>query len=163
MAYWAPIEIEQIIVYGGWLYNYDNEVLWGSKYIFIAYVFGIVFLLSATLAIDHCELFGIKQGLSYDIYKKLKVSEEGKLSKRWHYNYIRHPIKFGFFWILLTPPWMTFNHLFFSFVCIVYILISVHFIEDPKLIDKFGDDYKNYIENTWTYFPLSCKTKTDVT
>ena len=50
-------------------------------------------LVTSTFALDHFELFGIKQGCGVDIMGMLGVgAKEGTLVERMHYSLCRHPI-----------------------------------------------------------------------
>ena len=73
---------------------------------------------------------------------------------RAHYELCRHPIMTGFFMMFTFVPEMTYNHLFFSISCIVYILIAVKFFEEPQLLEEFVE-YKDYMETTPTYCPFT--------
>ena len=55
------------------------------------------------------------------------------------------------FW---ASPTMSVGHLLFSSVATVYILLAVHFLEEPELIDSIGQDYKDYMKTTPSYCPF---------
>jgi protein-S-isoprenylcysteine O-methyltransferase Ste14 len=93
----------------------------------------MLFVVTATFAIDHFELFGIKQGTGLDIYGKLGISTANKFSTRLHYKLIRHPIMTGFFIMFILCPRMSLNHLIWSVCCIMYILLAVKLFEEPDL------------------------------
>ncbi len=97
------------------------------------YAFGFLWTLTATLAIDHFELFGIKDSTGVDIMDKVGLGVTG-FKVRAHYSLCRHPIMTGFFMMFTFIPRMTYNHVFFSVGCIVYILIAVRFFEEPDLV-----------------------------
>ncbi len=118
------------------------------------YAFGLFWTLSSTLAIDHFELFGIKQSTGIDIMAMVGLGADG-FKTRAHYGLCRHPIMTGFFMLFIFIPRMTLNHVFFSVSCIAYILIAVTFFEEPDLYETF-EEYKTYAKSTPDYCPFSC-------
>jgi len=92
----------------------------------------VVWLVTSTFAIDHFDLFGIKQGTGFDIYKHFGL-EIKSFSTRWHLTYCRHPIMWGFFSVFTVTPFMTLNHLVFTVVMISYIIAAVMLLEEPEL------------------------------
>ena len=122
-----------------------NKVVWDLpvKYMLPVYGSGFLWLLTSTFALDHFDLFGIKQGTGVDIMKKLGLGLNGYCNRA-HYKLCRHPIMLGFFIMFLGVPKMTYNHMFFSASCIAYILLAVYCFEEPDLCKEFGDDYLEY-------------------
>ena len=119
------------------------------------YGFGFLWTLTATLAIDHFELFGIKDSTGVDIMAKIGLGVDGFVSRA-HYSLCRHPIMLGFFMMFTFIPKMTYNHLFFSISCIIYILIAVHFLEEPDYKKMFPRNYPHYSESVPAYCPVGC-------
>jgi len=71
----------------------------------ISYLCGWLFLVSSTFAIDHFELFGLRQGLGMGNWLRLQSKES--FVTRFHYNLVRHPIMTGFFVMFWSTPVMT--------------------------------------------------------
>jgi len=120
------------------------------------YAFGWVWLVTSTFALDHLELFGLKDGFGVDIMRYLGVGlEDGKLVERAHYRLCRHPIVTGFFVMFFSVPTMTLTHLFFSGACTAYILLAVSLLEEPDLVASFGDEYRDYRHRVPMYCPFT--------
>lgn len=113
----------------------------------------MLFVLSATFAIDHFELFGIKQGTGLDIYGKLGIGFGDKFTTRLHYRLIRHPIMTGFFIMFIFCPRMSVNHAIWSVCCITYILLAVKLLEERDL-KKAHPEYAQYMDETCAFVPL---------
>ncbi len=56
--------------------------------------------------------------------------------------------------MLWVVPKMTVGHLIFSATCSLYILLAVHFLEEPDLVKELGDEYETYKKNTPMYCPF---------
>ena len=118
------------------------------------YAVGAAWLVSSTFAIDHFDLFGVKQGTGIDIYEMLGFGLTGTFSTRLHLNYCRHPIMWGFFCIFFVTPVMTLNHIFFAVNYTTYILIAVKMFEEPDLRAMFPEGYAAYEKTTPSYCPF---------
>jgi len=123
------------------------------------YAFGLFWLLSSTFALDHFELFGLKQGFNFDFYGALGLtgSSHAGLKARLHYAVVRHPIMFGFCMMLFSVPKMTLTHLFFSGGAAAYIVLAVNLFEEPDLRKHFGEEYKEYASKTPMFIPFAPK------
>lgn len=142
MYFWQPI---------------SDKVLWNAppKVALGIYFLGWFWLVTSTFAIDHFELFGLKQGLGVDIYGKLGFGVGDGLVERLHYKLVRHPIMLGFFVMFFVVPTMTATHLFFSTACTAYILLAVAFLEEPDLVSALGNSYKDYQKRVPMYCPFT--------
>ena len=60
---------------------------------------------SSTFAIDHFQLFGLRQGLKMG--NKLKFSGQTKIVTRFHYSLVRHPLMTGLLIMFWFTPIMT--------------------------------------------------------
>ncbi len=145
MKYWEPL--------------FNDEVLWilPVKFVMPLYTFGFLWTLTATLTIDHFDLFGIKQSTGCDFMAKVGLGVTG-FTTRAHYMVCRHPIMLGFFMMFTFIPRMTLNHVFFSVSCAAYIFIAVTFFEEPDLVATFKE-YKTYQKTTPAYCPFGCLRK----
>jgi protein-S-isoprenylcysteine O-methyltransferase Ste14 len=123
------------------------------KNIFVGfYIFGWLFLVSSTFALDHFDLFGLRQGLKMGNMLKFAGSEN--FVTLFHYKLVRHPIMTGFFIMFWSVPVMTMGHLLFSAVASAYIIIAIKFLEEPTLIRKIGPEYEEYMETTPAFCPF---------
>jgi len=147
MHFWQPVYTS-----GAPVWDVSQNPIW-NKLLICGYVAGILWLVTATFAIDHMELVGIKQGTGIDIYGMAGLSVEG-FTTRLHYRFIRHPIMTGWFFLFFSIPTMTWNHLLFSVCMTTYIHIAVKFFEEPRMKDNFGVEYKAYMRNTGSYCPM---------
>ena len=62
----------------------------------------------------------------------------------------------GFFIMFFAHPTMTYNHLFFSVNCTVYILLAVFLFEEPDLVKQFPEQYPEYMKRTPAFIPCGC-------
>ena len=85
------------------------------------YAFGVFWLLTSTFAIDHFELFGLRQGLGMG--KFLRFVPDGFVTI-FHYRLVRHPIMTGFFIMLFSIVNLQLDE--FSFLCL--FLLTLWFV-----------------------------------
>jgi protein-S-isoprenylcysteine O-methyltransferase Ste14 len=121
--------------------------LWGI------FVFGWVFLLAATFAINHFDLFGLRQ-----VYMNFKNQERPPLNfvKRFMYKNIRHPIQTGVLIGIWATPNMTMTQIVLSLGFTAYIFIGLWF-EEKDLIAEHGDSYEQYRNETGKVLPKFTK------
>eukprot|EP00812_Abedinium_dasypus_P005692 NODE_1715_length_1077_cov_322.849315.p1 GENE.NODE_1715_length_1077_cov_322.849315~~NODE_1715_length_1077_cov_322.849315.p1 ORF type:complete len:288 (+),score=72.69 NODE_1715_length_1077_cov_322.849315:125-988(+) len=155
MVYWQPLIAPLNITF--WDTTHTNPYP-----LLVGYLIGYLWLVSSTFAIDHFALFGIKDGTGYDLYAAVGIPTKGFV-KRLHYRLVRHPIMTGFFIMFFVVPSMTFTHLFFSVACTAYILVSVHLLEEPDLLELHPEEYTDYMNSTPAYCPFApvCCKKND--
>ena len=111
------------------------------------FLFGMVFVLSASFALDHFHLFGLTQGFGFDFNKKLGLTADqqaGELVIRWHYSFVAHPIMTGVLITLWATPAMTGPRLLLAIVKTLYILVAVIKFEEPSLEQMIGSKYRDY-------------------
>jgi F0F1-type ATP synthase membrane subunit c/vacuolar-type H+-ATPase subunit K len=155
LKYWQPI---------------DDAALWGDAGAvagagvaraavivpLAVYAAGWLWLVTATFALDHFELFGLKDGLGVDFMANIGYGvADGTLVERGHYALCRHPIMSGLFAMLFAVPVMTVTHAVFSFGCATYILLAVQLLEEPRLRASFGTEYASYSERVPAYCPFT--------
>jgi protein-S-isoprenylcysteine O-methyltransferase Ste14 len=119
------------------------SLIWG------VFWFGWVFLLASSFAINHFDLFGLRQ-----VYLHYKQQPEAPLAfvKRAMYQYIRHPIQTGVLIGVWATPSMTANHFILSAGFTAYIVVGLWF-EERDLIKVHGQDYTDYKQEAGKLFP----------
>lgn len=140
--------------------NFDGPVLWNitnyeaAMYIVVAInVVGYLFLVTATFALDHFELFGLSQAIGSDLNAYFGLAVEGKLVQRWHYNIVAHPIMTGALVMLWATPLMTMPRFLVAVVLTLYIAIAVYRFEEPDLKAEHGTTYEKYIQSVPRFIP----------
>ena len=110
---------------------------------------GWAYLLLASFAINHFELFGLQQ-----VYQALRNRPltQPPFRVRWMYRFDRHPIMTGMLLGLWATPTMTLDHLLLAIGTTVYICIGVHF-EERSLRRLLGRPYDEYCERVRSIVP----------
>lgn len=145
--------ITSVLLTGYWM-TVPGEV-WAIKSSLIAYAiigvfwFGWAFLLAASFAINHFDLFGLRQ-----VYANFKNQPRPPLNfvKRAMYKYIRHPIQTGVLIGIWATPLMTNTQLVLSLGFTAYIFVGLWF-EERDLIREHGEDYLAYKREAGKLFP----------
>ncbi len=132
---WQPVE--------GILWQSDSKSL--TTVIYAIQGFGWLFMFTATLLIDHLDLFGIKQTLAKD-------QESGSLKTPLLYQLVRHPIYTGVLIAIWASPVFTVNRLLFAVGMTLYVLIGIRH-EERDLVREFGEEYENYREEVGGLLP----------
>jgi protein-S-isoprenylcysteine O-methyltransferase Ste14 len=112
---------------------------------------GIV--LVSTFLIDHFELFGLKQTVSYAMGRP---HEPPKFKERLFYRWVRHPLMLGFLIAFWATPTMSQGHLLFAAVTTAYILIALQ-IEERTLVHLHGDQYRDYQRRVSMLLPFGSR------
>jgi protein-S-isoprenylcysteine O-methyltransferase Ste14 len=110
---------------------------------------GWAYLLAASFAINHFELFGLQQ-----VYQALRGRPLARVPfrERWMYRFDRHPIMTGILIGIWVTPTMTLDHLLFAAGFTVYVWIGVLF-EERSLQRQWGRLYEEYRERAGTIVP----------
>ncbi len=101
---------------------------------------GWLLVLLATFAINHFDLFGLRQVWLYfrgREYTPLKFKTPGM------YSFVRHPLYVGWFMAFWGTPTMTAAHLLFAVTTTLYILVAIQ-LEERNLVEEHGDAYLEY-------------------
>lgn len=102
--------------------------------------FGWLIVLSGTFAINHFDLFGLRQvwlrarGVAYT---------PPAFVDGFYYRIVRHPLMLGFIIAFWAVPRMTVGHLLFAIATTGYILIAVRLLEERDLI-AVHPEYREY-------------------
>jgi len=128
-ALWQPM--------GGVIWDIDNAMARNALH--VAYGFGWALVLASTFAIDHFDLFGLRQTWRYARGVKYEppVFKQPVL-----YRIVRHPLYVGWIVVFWSTATMTIAHLFFAVVTTLYILIAIQ-LEEHDLRDAHPE-YEEY-------------------
>lgn len=118
-------------------------ILWGL------FIIGWAFLLAATFAINHFDLFGLRQVF---INFRSQPRSPLKFTQRAMYKYIRHPIQTGVLIGVWATPSMSMTQIVLSLGFTIYIFIGLWF-EERDLIREHGDDYQRYRQSAGKVLP----------
>ncbi len=110
---------------------------------------GWAYLLAASYAIDHWELFGVRQVAAHFLGRPMKPVA---FKERWMYRFDRHPIMSGILVGLWATPDMTLDRLVLALGLTVYLIIGVHF-EERALRRELGHVYEDYARRVGTLVP----------
>lgn len=140
------------------LYQYDlrSPVLWESNS--FAKFAVLPFLISGALIMSVCiyKYFFDLSGI--DVFTKRKAS--GELQQRGMHRFVRHPLYFGtllFIWSLfLLVPFL--NNLIAAVIISVYTITGAR-LEEKKLMQEFGEVYKDYCKKVPMLIPGKLKWK----
>jgi len=130
---WQPI--------GGTVWTVEATV--GRAILYGGYAFGWLLVLGATFAINHFDLFGLRQ-----VWLHLQGQPQTKLhfATPLFYRIVRHPLYVGWLCVFWITPTMTFTHLFFATVTTAYILAAIRFEERDLVREQ--PEYAEY--RRWT-------------
>lgn len=108
--------------------------------LWLGFVFGWFFLLAASFAINHWDLFGLRQA-----WLHFKGQEYTQLPfvENWMYRISRHPIVLGCLIGFWSVPQMSNSQLYLAIGMTVYSFIGLYF-EERDLIRQWGHQYKAY-------------------
>ncbi|MGD9810206.1 MAG: isoprenylcysteine carboxylmethyltransferase family protein [Sphingobium sp.] len=113
------------------------------------FAFGWGFLLAATFAINHFDLFGLRQVF---LNFRNEPNPPVPFVKRAMYRYIRHPIQTGVLIGIWATPSMSMTQFVLSVCFSIYIFIGLRF-EERDLIAQHGDAYRDYMMEAGKVFP----------
>lgn len=135
---WQPVT--------GTLWHFETGVglmvMWGL------FLLGWGYLFAATFAINHWDLFGLRQ-VWFAVQDQPYCAPEFR--ENWMYRYSRHPIMLGALIGLWCVPEMTATKFVMTALFTLYIFIGVSF-EEKDLIREFGDRYLQYKNRVGMFF-----------
>ena len=145
MLCWQPL--------GGHLWNIENQPIRCTLH--TLYVAGWAILVGSTFALNHFDLFGLRQvWLQFrgKPYTPLKFATPGP------YKLVRHPLYVGWLTLAWATPSMSIAHLAFALATTAYILKAIRW-EEIDLIEMHGDTYRSYQRQTPMLIPNSLPAK----
>jgi protein-S-isoprenylcysteine O-methyltransferase Ste14 len=137
------------------VWHVENSI--GRGLLWALFFAGWAIVLVSSFAIDHCELFGLKQ-----VWLYLHRVEPGPapFSERSLYRVVRHPLMLGFVIAFWAAPTMSQGRLLFAVVTTLWILVAIQ-IEERDLVTGLGEPYQRYRERTPMLVPLLRRSRRD--
>jgi protein-S-isoprenylcysteine O-methyltransferase Ste14 len=138
-----------------WLWQPMDTVIWSLAHpiaiaaVYVVAVSAWAYLFLASFAIDHFELFGLRQAWSFFAGRAI---EPVQFRERWMYRFDRHPIMTGALLGMWLTPTMTLDHLVFAIGFSLYIVIGV-FFEERSMRAQWGARYEEYCRRVGTIVP----------
>jgi protein-S-isoprenylcysteine O-methyltransferase Ste14 len=129
-----------------WQWQPLPEVVWRvenatlTALLWSLYGLGWAIVLISTFIIDHFDLFGLKQTISFALGRPY---QRPQFEERLFYRHVRHPLMLGFLIAFWAAPVMTWGRLLFALVTTAYILVAIQ-IEERELVSLHGEDYERY-------------------
>lgn len=129
---------------------------------FALQVLSLVGLVWATRPIDLKEFAGIAQIERYmrGEYKVDELDEKQTLKIEGAFKFVRHPIYFFSILFLGFRPTMSLFYLVI-FVCIIIYFYIGSIYEERKLVELFGDEYREYQKRVPGLFPFKVRSSKD--
>lgn len=130
VGFWQPLQ--------GTIWQAESTI--AQIVLWCGFALGWTYLAAATFAINHWDLFGLRQ-IWFAIQNKAYT--QPKFTENWMYRFGRHPIMLGVLIGVWSVPTMTATKLVLSITLTVYIFIGL-FFEERDLIRQFGGTYLDY-------------------
>ena len=112
----------------------------GQAVLYALFFAGWLLVLASTFAIDHFDLFGLRQ--VWLNFRRIPYTHP-PFNMTGLYQRVRHPIMLGFVVAFWATPRMSVGHLLFALATTGYILIALR-LEEHDLAQVFGDRYREY-------------------
>jgi protein-S-isoprenylcysteine O-methyltransferase Ste14 len=127
---WQPVD--------GTLWSVQSPLV--QTILWCGFAFGWTYLLAATFAINHWDLFGLRQ--VWLAARNIPYTSP-EFKENWMYRYSRHPIMLGVLIGIWCVPTMPATQFVLTVLFTVYIFVGVWF-EERDLIAQFGERYVAY-------------------
>lgn len=143
--FWQPL--------GGVVWAVEDSFLSGA--LMALFALGWVIVLVSTFLINHFDLFGLRQVW---LYFRGKAYEPLRFRIPVMYNWIRHPLYFGFILAFWAAPVMSVSRMCLAILFTTYILKAIRW-EEKDLLEHFGEKYRTYQERVPMLLPSFSKKK----
>ncbi len=132
----------------GVVWHVENRI--GVVALDVLFWLGWALVLSSTFAIDHFDLFGVRQ-----VWLRLRGIEYVPVpfEQPMLYRIVRHPLLLGFLIAFWSTATMTQGHLLFSVATTGYVFIGI-LLEERDLVRAHGDAYVRYRKEVRMLLPL---------
>jgi methanethiol S-methyltransferase len=125
------------------------EAGWAVALLWALYAAGWLLVLGSTFAIDHFDLFGLRQVAA----RARSLAYDGPgFRQPWPYRLVRHPLMVGFIVAFWAAPEMSAGRLLFAALGTAYIVVAVRF-EERDLRRAHGEDYERYTARVPRFVP----------
>ncbi|MEM7764540.1 MAG: methanethiol S-methyltransferase [Pseudomonadota bacterium] len=138
---------------GGTVWSLEAPVLRIGLY--TVFALGWVLIFISTFAINHFDLFGLRQVWDY---ARNRTYYPPEFKEPVLYRIVRHPLYVGWLVVLWATPTMTMAHLLFALATTAYTLIAIQF-EEKDLADMHPE-YRVYKKRVPMLIPRFSKRKT---
>jgi protein-S-isoprenylcysteine O-methyltransferase Ste14 len=122
---------------------------WPRVVLWTLYLAGWVLVLASTLAIDHFDLFGLRQVIARARERRY---EAPRFRTPLLYRLVRHPLMVGFLVVFWAASHMSVGRLLFAAASTGYILVGIRF-EERDLSSQLGESYRQYLKDVPGYVP----------
>jgi protein-S-isoprenylcysteine O-methyltransferase Ste14 len=126
---WEPL--------GGTVWDVEHDL--ARHVLHAGFAFGWVLVLTATLVINHFDLFGLRQ--TWRAFRG-RPQEPVRFSTPLLYRIVRHPLYVGWLFAFWSTPTMTVTHMLFALVTTAYILFAIQ-LEERDLM-RAHPEYAEY-------------------
>ena len=139
-----------------WQWRAMPGVVWsvesaaGRTILWAVFGFGWVLVLYSSFAINHFDLFGLRQ-----VVRHLQGKDQSPAGfvMPLLYKIVRNPLMLGFVIAFWATPVMTQGHLLFALLTTGYIFMGIWF-EERDLLGTLGEDYAKYRRRTPMLLPF---------
>ncbi len=122
---------------------------WVAALLFVLYAFGWLLVVGSTFAIDHFDLFGLRQVAAR---ARSRAYDGPGFRQPLLYRLVRHPIMVGFIIAFWAAPEMSTGRLLFAVLGTAYTVVAVRF-EEHDLRKLHGADYDRYAARVPRFVP----------
>ncbi|MBA1146310.1 isoprenylcysteine carboxylmethyltransferase family protein [Ectothiorhodospiraceae bacterium WFHF3C12] len=138
-----------------WLWQPMPSTIWSVSgplargFIWALFASGWLYLVAATFATNHFDLFGLRQAW---LHLRERPYTPVPFVRHWMYRYSRHPMMAGILVGLWATPEMRADHLVLATGFTAYVAIGVAF-EERELAGHFGNEYRRYCREVGALLP----------
>jgi protein-S-isoprenylcysteine O-methyltransferase Ste14 len=108
---------------------------------------GAVIIVVGILQTDVWHFIGLRQIIQADNIQKLSMVSSGL------YSWVRHPLYTGGLLLIWLVPTMTLNLLTIFILLTIYLIFGAK-LEEKRLLEEFGDEYRGYLAQVPMLLPF---------